>query len=317
MIDKTKKYLGGMIGSALGDAIGELAFGYRKKEDLCVQMDRLKELRYTDDTAMSIGLAESLIKKGCLDQHDLGETFRCNFEREPWRGYASGPPTIFSIVKQSGSTYAEVARSLFGGTGSLGNGAAMRIVPLGLFFHDSPDLYENACMSAAVTHAHPVGKDGAAAQAQAISAAVKLGPKGAFPYTGFMDALIDSSRTPQIKEKIRSVRKFINDQSTPSFAAEQLGQTVAVHESMPFALFSFLRHPTSFEDCLFCATLHGGDRDTLGAMACAISGAYLGIEAIPQAWREKLENRSYIEELAVRLSEMSRHSKASKQPPKS
>ena len=42
---------------------------------------------------------------------------------------------------------------------------------------------------------------------------------------------------------------------------------------------------------LFCAILHGGDRDTLGAMACAVSGAYLGVEAIPQAWREKIENR--------------------------
>jgi poly(ADP-ribose) glycohydrolase ARH3 len=77
-----------------------------------------------------------------------------------------------------------------------------------------------------------------------------------------------------------------------------------VHESLPFALYSFLSHPKSFEDCLFCAILHGGDRDTLGAMACAISGAYLGIECIPQVWIEKLENRPYIEDLALRLSEI-------------
>lgn len=306
------KYLGGMVGSALGDAIGELAFHHRNKDDLCIQIDRLKKLRYTDDTAMSIGLAESLIKKGCLDQHNLGETFRCNYEREPWRGYASGPPTIFSIVKQSGGSYAETARSLFGGTGSLGNGAAMRIVPLGLFFHDSPDLYEKASMSAAVTHAHPVGKDGAAVQARAISCAVNLDPKEAFLYASFMDTLIDFSVTPQIEEKLLQVKKLINAQSPPSFAAEQLGKTVAVHESMPFALFSFLRHSTSFEDCLFCATLHGGDRDTLGAMACAISGAYLGIQSIPQSWRKKLENRSFIEDLALRLSEISRHSTLNK-----
>jgi ADP-ribosyl-[dinitrogen reductase] hydrolase len=50
--------------------------------------------------------------------------------------------------------------------------------------------------------------------------------------------------------------------------------------------------------------LNGGDADTLGAMACAISGAYLGAEAIPRAWREKLENRQAIEELAVRLARM-------------
>jgi len=304
MTDIKIKCLGGMVGSALGDAIGELAFQYRNKEDICIQLDRLKELRYTDDTAMSIGLAESLVKKGILDQQDLGETFRYNYEREPWRGYASGPPTIFSMVKQSGITYAEAARGLFGGTGSLGNGAAMRIVPVGLFFHDSSDLYEKACMSAAVTHAHPVGKDGAAVQARAVSLVVKLDPKEAFSSRAFMDTLIDFSRTPEIEEKMRLIQKLINAQSPPSLAAEQLGQTVAVHESMPFALFSFLRHPKSFEDCLFCATLNGGDRDTLGAMACAISGAYLGIECISQSWRMKLENRSYIEDLALKLSEI-------------
>jgi poly(ADP-ribose) glycohydrolase ARH3 len=74
-----------------------------------------------------------------------------------------------------------------------------------------------------------------------------------------------------------------------------------VHESMPFALYAFLRHPQSFEDCLFCAIMNGGDRDTLGAMACGVSGAYLGVEAIPRAYREKLENCEYIESLARKL----------------
>ncbi len=74
-----------------------------------------------------------------------------------------------------------------------------------------------------------------------------------------------------------------------------------MRESMPFAIYAFLRHPQSFEACLFEAILNGGDRDTLGAMSCAISGAYLGLEAIPPSWREKLENRVYIEELALKL----------------
>ena len=41
-------------------------------------------------------------------------------------------------------------------------------------------------------------------------------------------------------------------------------------------------------------------------MACAVSGTYLGIEAIPQAWREKLENHEHIENLALKLAEMKR-----------
>jgi len=289
MTDIKAKYLGGMVGGALGDAIGEIAFYYPEKGDLCTQLDRSTEFRYTDDSAMSIGLAESILRKGCLDQQDL---------------YASGPPTIFSMVERSGITYAEAARNLFGGGGSLGNGGAMRIAPVGLFFHDSPDLYEEACICASVTHAHPVGKDGAAVQARAVSLVVKLDPEETFPLKVFINELIDFARTPEMEEKIESVQKLINDNATPSFAAEQLGRTVAVHESLPFALYSFLRHPKSFEDCLFCATLNGGDRDTLGAMACAISGAYLGIESIPQPWRQKLENRSYIEDLALRLSEI-------------
>jgi poly(ADP-ribose) glycohydrolase ARH3 len=298
------KCLGGMVGSALGDAIGELAFLHCKKQDLCTQLDRSKQLRYTDDTAMSIGLAESILKTGCLDEQDLGETFRNNFGKEPWRGYASGPPTLFSMVERLRIRYAEAAQRLFGGSGSLGNGAAMRVVPVGLFFHNSPDLYEMARRSAIVTHAHPLGVDGAAVQAKAVALAMKLDPMEAFPREVFIDTLIDFAGTPEMKEKMLLVQELVNANTTPSFAAEQLGRSVAVHESMPFALFSFLCHPKSFEDCLFCAILHGGDRDTLGAMACAISGAYVGVESIPESWKAKLENRRYLEELASRLSEL-------------
>ena len=78
----------------------------------------------------------------------------------------------------------------------------------------------------------------------------------------------------------------------------RLRQSVAAHESVPFAIYSFLRHPVSFQDCLFCAALHSGDRDTVGAMACAIGGAYLGIEAIPQDWQEKIEHGLLLVELA-------------------
>ncbi|MCP4666586.1 MAG: hypothetical protein GY849_09475 [Deltaproteobacteria bacterium] len=62
-----------------------------------------------------------------------------------------------------------------------------------------------------------------------------------------------------------------------------------------------MRHPHSFEDCIFCAIMNGGDRDTLGAMAGAISGAYLGIGAVPRSWKDKLENRPYLEPLAASI----------------
>jgi len=52
---------------------------------------------------------------------------------------------------------------------------------------------------------------------------------------------------------------------------------------------------------VFLAISLGGDTDTIGAMTGAISGAYLGFDSIPGKWRDKLENRRYIEELAERL----------------
>jgi len=301
--DLRRKYLGCMIGSGLGDAIGEIAFQYPEKERLCIQVEGMDQLRYTDDTAMAIGLAESLQRVRRIDQEDLGDTFSRNYTREPWRGDAMGPPAIFARVQRSGVSYIEAARALFGGSGSFGNGAAMRIAPVGLVFHRSPDLYSQACASAEVTHAHPIGMDGAAVQALAIATATSLPQGEQFEEEKFIRKLIEFARTREIQVKMRSVHTLLAERVLPDVAAESLGRSVAVHESMPFAIYAFLKHPKSFEGCLFCAVLNGGDRDTLGAMAGAISGAYLGIEAIPPTWREKLENAQYIAQLAESLAD--------------
>jgi len=298
------RFLGGMVGSALGDAIGELAFWRWSEARLRSKIARSDVLVYTDDTAMAIGLTESITQVGRLDQQHVGDVFRANYRREPWRGYAMGPPTVFSLVERRGMSYSEAARSLFGGQGSFGNGAAMRIAPVGLFFHDSPDLYEQARASASVTHAHPVGVDGAAVLAWAVAQAVKLHPQESFPLEPFSQGLVDFARTPEIRGKMVLIRTLLAEDIPPRDAARRLGRGVAVHKSLPFAIYSFLRHPKSFEACLFCAVLNGGDRDTLGAMACVVSGAYLGVEAIPQGWREKLESRECIEDLAIKLAEM-------------
>ena len=298
------RFRGGMIGSALGDAIGELAFRRPTRERLLAEVGRRERLVYTDDTAMAIGLAESIAGVGGLDERHLGDTFKANFSREPWRGYAAGPPTVFAQVEQQGLSYREAARRLYGGEGSFGNGAAMRIAPLGLVFHDAPGLYEKARLSAAVTHAHPVGIDGAAVQARAVAYAVAQDPARPFSADDFIRSLLDTARTPEVAGKLRLVRQLVLEAAPAQQAAQALGQGVAVQRSLPFALFCFASHSGAFQDCLFCAVLNGGDRDTLGAMACAISGAHLGVEAIPHEWRGKLENREAIEALAVRLVRM-------------
>jgi len=266
------KFCGGLVGTGLGDAIGELAFQWPSKEALLSEVERREELSYTDDTAMAVGLAESISERGCVDQEHLGDSFRRNFRREPWRGYASGPPTVFSKVEREEIAYVEAARTLYGGEGSFGNGAAMRVAPVGLYFRDAPDLYEQARLSATVTHAHPIGVDGAALQATALAQAVSLDPRMPFPTDEFLAALLDTARTREMRRKVSLVSNLLNEGVSPRGAAEKLGQGVAVHRSQPFALYCFLRHPDSFEETLFCAALNGGDRLEALAARLAQSG---------------------------------------------
>ncbi|MEJ2670983.1 MAG: ADP-ribosylglycohydrolase family protein [Deltaproteobacteria bacterium] len=295
------KYRGCLVGSALGDAIGELAFGAPAAGRLKAAIAAAPQLRYTDDTAMALGLAESLAERQGLDPQHLGRTWHRNFNREPWRGYAAGPPTIFQLAEQTGLTYEELARRLFGGQGSFGNGAAMRVAPLGLWFHDSAALYDKAAACAAVTHAHPLAQDGAAIQAGAVALGVGLDPEKPFSLEAFIEPLLRRARTPEFQEKLSLVQALVAQQVPGPEAAKILGKSVKIHESLPFALYAFVSHPHSFEACLLEAVLNGGDRDTLGAMAGAVSGAYLGVAAIPALWREKLENRDLIENLARAL----------------
>ena len=112
------------------------------------------------------------------------------------------------------------------------------------------------------------------------------------------------------------VESLLTEDISPLVAAMRLEQSVAAHESVPFAIYAFLRHPRSFEECLFCAALHSVDRDTVGAMACAVSGAYLGVEAIPPVWLAKIENRQYIKDLALKLCALHRDRKTGDNPPR-
>jgi poly(ADP-ribose) glycohydrolase ARH3 len=300
----TEKILGAMVGCGLGDAIGEMAFGGYDEAGLRAAGAAGDRLIYTDDTAMMLALADSLVTLGRLDPQHLGETFRAHFRREPWRGYGPGPPRLFAMVAAERLPYGAAARRLYGGQGSFGNGAAMRTAPIGCVYRDAAVVYERASLAASVTHAHRIGRDGAAVQAIAVSQAARLDPRGDFSAQAFCRGLVDAARTDEIRQKLTLMARLVADGAPPGAAGDRIGRSIAVHESMPFALYAFLSHPKSFEDCLFCAILDGGDRDTLGAMAGALSGAYLGVAALPAGWRGKLENRAQIEELACSLAAM-------------
>ena len=145
-----------------------------------------------------------------------------------------------------------------------------------------------------------LGKEGAALQAYAVALATAAGPLSPLPRDEFLAKLYDLMRHPMFKEKVKRIGKLSGEKDKSKVMAE-LGHGIEAFNSVPAAIYSFLRHPDSFEKTVTYAISLGGDTDTIGAMAGAMSGAYLGIEAIPAEWQIKLENQEYITELAERL----------------
>lgn len=301
-IEIDAKFLGAMVGSALGDAVGYLAYKYQDRGDLLGKIDSVDRLTYTADTVMAIAMAETLIQNGGIDTRKLGDNFLKHFANKPWQRQGAEPPEIYRIVEREGIDYIYAARRLFEGEGSYGNGAAMRITPLGLFYYQSDEIYEQAQKSAEVTHTHPVGIDGAAVFAKALASTVALKPQRPFSPQAFIDMLMAFTRTEEIRDKLEMIPELLGQQVAPEMAVKKLGNGVKASESVPMALFCFLRYPHSYLESVLCAITHGGERDTMGIMAGALSGAYLGIDSISSEWRDKLEDIRHLEALARELS---------------
>jgi len=295
------KFLGSLVGTAVGDGVGAGFEGRRAAETEAIEAvsDRREILVYTDDTHMMIGVAESLVQKKGFDGEHMAHIFMRNYEREPWRGYGPGPPRIFQMIK-AGEVWNKAAERLYHG-GSFGNGSAMRIAPVGvLYYDDLAELREVACESSQITHSHELGKEGAALQAYAVALAVSLEPAKAFDSSDFLARLGEFVQHEVYKQKLASIEVLLGETDRTTVVAE-LGNGIEAFNSVTTAIYSFLSHPHSFEEAILFAVSLGGDTDTIAAMTGAISGAYLGISSIPDKWLCKVENRAYIEELAERL----------------
>jgi poly(ADP-ribose) glycohydrolase ARH3 len=158
--------VGALVGTAVGDALGAPFEGAGRVDaaELRRVLDGDQAMQVTDDAVMTAGLARSLLACGGFDGEHLARTFAADHDAEPWRGYGAGPPRIFRMLRD-GADWADAPRQLYGGEGSLGNGGTMRVAPAALAAHPDPELERTADLarlSASVTHAHPIGQDGAA-----------------------------------------------------------------------------------------------------------------------------------------------------------
>jgi poly(ADP-ribose) glycohydrolase ARH3 len=288
-----------MIGLAIGDALGarfeaqsseSIRQRYPTAESL---FDVSEEIWYTDDTQMAIGVAETLVACGAIVEHDLCRAFVANYV--PSRGYGRGTRAVLEAM-EDGRDYRAVAQKNFPG-GSQGNGAAMRVAPVGLLFHDDPQqLFEQARLSSLPTHVHPLGIEGA----QLIALGVAICARQTFDSSDYWAQLLAASSTPEFQQRITLASRC-------NSAADlvNLGNGIRAIDSVPTSLASLAIAPQSFVQAVAQVILLGGDTDTLAAMTGALSGTLVGMEGIPASAVQRLESspkgRDYLLMLADQL----------------
>lgn len=296
--DAVDRARGALLGTFVGDALGMPFEGARASEvpeRLEMVEARLGRGTYTDDTQMMIALAESLIARGRVEEEQLARAFQDAYDRN--RGYGGGTRRVLELWSE-GTPVAVAAEEIFGGEGSRGNGAAMRIAPVAVRFAGDPArLRTEAARSARLTHAHPVGIDAAVVQAEAIGAALRG--------EGILEAARAVAQTAEMRVGLADVAGLVAAGAEPGEAAARLASSPDARESVCAALFAALAHPR-FEQAVRFAVRLGGDTDTVAAMTGAIVGARDGAQSIPLRWLVALEEgergRGHVERLAARLA---------------
>lgn len=297
------QFVGSLIGQAVGDALGAPCEGLPSQlvyelgpASVLVKNPGDKTLHYTDDTQMAIGVAETLATYGEIREEPLCVAFGENYE--PERGYGQGARRILEAMI-SGADWRELARTIFPG-GSLGNGAAMRVAPVGLMFCDDLDrVAVEAERSAVPTHVHPLGIDGARILALAVALTAS---EPQFVRDEFFGELMRRAQTEEFQWQLSVARQLGPEDTLIGF-----GNSLEAHRSVVTAIACYAASPDCYPEVISRAIGQGNDTDTLAAMAGAISGARLGISGIPCHLVESLEDgpkgRHYLHVLAERLYE--------------
>ena len=278
-------------GLSVGDAFGQTFFHTNDRAVWFRDRALAKPpWRWTDDTAMALSIVEILGASGEIDQDALADRFATIYREEPTRGYGGGAHDILAQIG-SFTPWPQASSSAFGGTGSMGNGAAMRVAPLGAFF--APDLDQavvQAEASAEVTHFHTEGKAGAVAVAVAAALACRARTEQIERGAAFIDRVAEHLPECHVREGLVEAARLAPD--TPiATVAEKLGNgsRVLAQDTVPLVIWVAAHHLDTYEEALWLTVSAEGDMDTTAAMVGGIVASKVGTEAIPAAWLEARE----------------------------
>ena len=271
-----------MYGAILGDIIGspyEFDMGNKSKEFPLFS----KRSAYTDDTVMTIAVADVFLDDNLLVNEDvirrrLIESMHKFGKLFPNAGY--GGRFGMWLFLNGTEPY-----------NSWGNGSAMRVSSVAWLFDDLDMVRLMARLSAEVTHNHPEGIKGAESTAAAIFLA----------------------RTGKTKTEIKTYieNQFGYDLSrTCDEIRPDYHHVESCQETVPEAITAFLEGE-SFEDVIRTAVSLGGDCDTLACIAGSIAEAFYGVpedlkkkcrEYLPDELREVLDR---FDEITMRKFDIS------------
>jgi len=280
-----------LAGLSVGDALGAQFFTVGpSKADLAAGNPPPGVWEWTDDTEMACSVVAELRDHGEVEPDRLAAAFaeRC----EPYRGYGVGAFIILHQVRQ-GMPWREAASAAFGGQGSCGNGAAMRVAPLGAYFAGEPArAATQAARSAQVTHVHPEGIAGAAAVAVAAAHAAAARLAGTRPgRTAYLDQVLAHVPESAVRRRIQRAKSLLG--RSVAEAAYELGNGAAVtaQDTVAFTLWVAARYLDDYPSAIKACVEAGGDVDTTAAIAGGIVAAYTGVggRGVPESWLDHRE----------------------------
>uniref|UniRef100_A0A6B2E662 ADP-ribosylhydrolase ARH3 n=1 Tax=Phlebotomus kandelakii TaxID=1109342 RepID=A0A6B2E662_9DIPT len=335
----TSKFRGTLQGALIGDCCGAPYEGEPMEVGTKVVLKKfLQKLSgpyfstpakpYTDDTAMTISVAQELIETRGVNQEKLAKRFVQRYFVSPNRGYGNGVIELFNKFRSSRfQNIEQLARDQFSVRGSFGNGAAMRVSPVALFCVGSEsEMVELVRKQAHITHSHKLGVNGAILQAIAIHQSLHLNPMKPIDTQNFVEELmrkmkpiekdendIDDGKPEPYHEQLKEIQTLLaTEEPSDEVVLNNLGHSVAAPYSVPTAIYCFLRSLSEIKDipvenpfmrCLEYAISLGGDTDTIASMACAISGAYYGESIIPPSLLKHCEASEEVSSLADALNQ--------------
>ena len=293
------KFVGCLLGLALGDCLGASWEGYLGTEVARAYYDgrfdpvNLRISEWTDDTAMAMATAQSIVDVGRVDGVDLAAKYLAWFESG---GRGIGRATYHSMRRlQGGTPWNEAGQE---GEYAVGNGVAMRIAPVGLFHVlDLEGLEEDCCTCGVITHRDEDAVGGALAVAYAVAKAVA----GELAWEALAVQMAAVVSQPQVSAAILRAGEMVETGQPVLEAMSELGLGGSVYETVASAVYCVMRWPEDPVKGLVSAVVNGGDTDTRAAIVGAIWGAEKGAAAWPKYWLDELPGAEGIRGVAEEL----------------